>query len=201
MDSACVCRGERSIASARSRGRVRCFVRCLAPAPLNVSKSSQSRSPALLWPRQPPTARMRTLRPLAAWDRFSFGVRTSLSATARSASSVSVGCSLGSSVSSGTTFCSTAGADATVASLSGPGGRSVGSLRVASSSSPTSIAGAPNASSLSADDRAKASATQPACSAIAQAAAITHRRELSPFANSSLAIGSGSPTVGDRCRV
>src|SRR6202167_6095011 len=74
----------------------------------------------------------------------SLGLLESFGATTRSGSSVSVGTSLGSSDSLTSVFCSASAGEATDASASGPGGRSVASRRGDYIYSPTSIAGAPS---------------------------------------------------------
>ena len=77
----------------------------------------------------------------------SIGFFASFGVTTRSGSSVSVGVSFGRSVSLTSAFCSASAGEATDASVSGPGGRSVASCRRRGSSRPISIAGAPRASS------------------------------------------------------
>ena len=73
----------------------------------------------------------------------SVGFLDSFCATTRSGSSLSVGTSFGTSVALTSAFCSASAGEATDASASGPGGKSVSSACGDSSSTPTSIACAP----------------------------------------------------------
>ena len=97
----------------------------------------------------------------AIFGSSSFGLLELFGVTTRSGSSVSVGVSFGSSVSLSSAFCSASAGEATEASVSGPGGRSVASRRGDINSSPISIAGAPRESSSSISRRCAIASAPP----------------------------------------
>ena len=140
----------------------------------------------------------------AIFGSSSLGFFVLVAVTTRSASSGLVGLSCGSSASLTSAFCSGSCGEAALASVSGPGGRSVTSRWIEAISNPTSIAWAPTASSAaSVCNCGMASAAPPTCSVSAiTAAEIQSRRD--GFCSSSPvtvvagaacgAAGSGAPS-------
>ena len=126
-DSACACRDGRSVPSARSRECGARFRRCHARARSSAVPSGMASELGVAVASAATDSVEAAVCTAAIFGSSSFGLLESFGVTTRSGSSASVGVSFGSSVSLTSAFCSASAGEATDASVSGPGGRSVGS--------------------------------------------------------------------------